>query len=213
MIFYLKSGNWNYFHYSLLLHRYKLKMRQLLNFIPLVVFFVFLLVYDMFVGIKALMIAATLSFILTLIVYKKVEKLELFSFLMIIIFGGLTIFLDNKDIFKWKITLINFGFALILLTSQFIFKKNLIQKIIGKELKLNISVWNKLNIIWSLFFIVCGLANIYVIFYMSDDFFGLFKAFILPGASLVITVISSIYIYKYLEPNDKSKLTEFKNHE
>ena len=48
---------------------------------------------------------------------------------------------------------------------------------------------------------------------MSDDFFGLFKAFILPGASLVITVISSIYIYKYLEPNDKSKLTEFKNHE
>ena len=81
-------------------------MRQLLNFIPLVVFFVFLLVYDMFVGIKALMVAATISFILTLIIYKKVEKLELFSFLMIIIFGGLTIFLDNKDIFKWKITLI-----------------------------------------------------------------------------------------------------------
>ncbi|MBC9131178.1 septation protein A [Frischella sp. Ac48] len=178
-------------------------MRQFLNFIPLVFFFVFLVFYDIFAGVKALMISSTITLIITLIIYKKLEKMELFSYLMIIIFGGLTIYLDNKDFIKWKVTLINLGFAFTLLTSQFFFKKNLIQKLIGKDIKLDTLIWNKLNIIWSFFFIVCGIANLYVTYYMSDDFFGVFKAFILPGASLVITLISGIYIYKYLEPNDK----------
>lgn len=178
-------------------------MRQLLNFIPLVFFFVFLICYDIFAGVKALMITATIALIITLIIYKKIEKIELFSFLMIIIFGGLSIYLDDKDIFKWKVTLINFSFASALLISQFIFKKNLIQTLMAKELKLDIAVWNKLNIMWSCFFIICGLASLYVTYNMSDDFFGIFKAFILPGASLLITLISGIYIYKYLDPEHK----------
>ncbi|XKM14002.1 septation protein A [Orbaceae bacterium ac157xtp] len=174
-------------------------MRQLLNFIPLVFFFIFLMMYDIFAGVKALMITATIAFILNWLIYKKIEKVELFSFLMIIFFGGLTIYLDNANFIKWKVTIINFIFATVLLISQYVLKKNLIQKLLGKEVKLDDKTWNNLNLIWVFFFILCGLASLYVTYYMSNDFFGIFKAFILPGASLLLTLFSGIYIYPKIE--------------
>ncbi len=161
-------------------------MKQLLNFVPLIFFFSFLMIYDIFAGVQALMISATICFVIICVLYKKVEKMELFSYLMIMVFGAMTLYFRDQNIIKWKVTIINFLF----------FKKNLIQRILGKEIQLDSGSWNKLNTVWVIFFIICGLANLYVTYYTSDDFFGVFKAFILPGASLVLTAISGIYIYK-----------------
>lgn len=136
---------------------------------------------------------------MTWLIYKKIEKIELFSYLMIIFFGGLTIYFNNPSFIKWKVTLINFLFAAILLISQIIFKKNLLQKILGKELQLETQIWNKLGMIWAIFFIACGTVSLYVTYNMSTEFFGAFKTFILPGASLLLTLISGIYIYKQMD--------------
>lgn len=174
-------------------------MKQLLNFVPLICFFVFLSLYDIFAGVKALMLSATIVLVIIYVCYKKIEKIELFSYLMIMCFGALTLYLHNENFIKWKVTLINFLFAMILLISQVGFKKNLIQKIIGKEIKLETCVWNRLNMLWVIFFILCGLASLYVTYNMSTQFFGIFKTFILPGASLVVTLISGIYIYNKMD--------------
>lgn len=171
-------------------------MKQLLNFVPLIFFFSFLMIFDIFAGVQALMISATICFVIICVLYKKVEKMELFSYLMIMVFGAMTLYFRDQNIIKWKVTIINFLFAIILLISQVFFKKNLIQRILGKEIQLDSGSWNKLNTVWVIFFIICGLANLYVTYYTSDDFFGVFKAFILPGASLLLTAISGIYIYK-----------------
>ncbi|RKS87062.1 intracellular septation protein A [Orbus hercynius] len=177
-------------------------MKQLLNFIPLVFFFVFLMMYDIFAGVKALIISSTIVFIIIWLTYKKIEKIELFSYLMVLVFGALTLYLHNENFIKWKVTLINFLFAIILLISQIGFKKNLIQKLMGKEIQLPLSVWNKLNILWAIFFILCGLISLYVTYHMSTEFFGIFKAFILPGASLLLALVSGIYIYSHMDKNN-----------
>jgi len=177
-------------------------MKQLLNFIPLIFFFVFLMMYDIFAGVKALMISATVAFVVSWLIYKKIEKVELFSYLMIMVFGGLTLYLHNEDFIKWKVTLINFLFAIVLLISQVFFKKNLIQKLLGKEIQLEASVWNKLNILWAFFFIFCGIISLYVTYNMSTEFFGVFKTFILPGASLLLALVSGIYIYQKSDKNN-----------
>ena len=173
-------------------------MKQLLNFIPLIVFFIFLTIYDIFVGVKALMIASTVSFLIILVLYKKLDKVELISYMMIMIFGGVTIYTQNQDIIKWKVTIINFLFAAALAISQFGFKKNLLQKMLGKEIQLDIAIWNKLNLIWIVFFIICGSFSLVATYYASSDFFWIFKVFILPGASLVMSLISGIYIYRHM---------------
>ena len=73
-------------------------MKQLLNFIPLIVFFIFLTIYDIFVGVQALMIASTISFLIILVMYKKIDKVELISYLMVMIFGGVTLLTREPNI-------------------------------------------------------------------------------------------------------------------
>ncbi|MCX8641527.1 MULTISPECIES: inner membrane-spanning protein YciB [unclassified Gilliamella] len=173
-------------------------MKQLLNFIPLIFFFVFLTMYDIFAGVQALMISATIAFLIILVIYRKIDKVELLSYLMIMIFGGFTLYTREPNIIKWKVTIINFIFASALLISQFIFKKNLLQKMLGKELQLNLAVWNRLNLLWIIFFISCGVISLITTYYAPDEFFWIFKVFILPGASLLLSLISGIYIYRNL---------------
>ncbi|OCG70097.1 hypothetical protein A9G43_09405 [Gilliamella sp. Occ3-1] len=180
-------------------------MKQLLNFIPLIFFFVFLTMYDVFVGVQALMIAATACFLLILILYRKLDKVELISYLMVMVFGGFTLYMRDPNIIKWKVTIVNFLFALALLISQFIFKKNLLQTMLGKEIRLEITIWNKLNLLWIFFFILCGACSLGATYYTSDDFFWIFKVFILPGASLLLSLISGIYIYKNMNKNTNNK--------
>jgi intracellular septation protein len=180
-------------------------MKQLLNFIPLVFFFVFLTKYDIFVGVQALMIAATLCFLLVLILYRKLDKVELISYLMVMVFGGFTLYMRDPNIIKWKVTIINFLFASALLVSQFFFKKNLLQTMLGKEIQLEINIWNKLNLLWIFFFILCGTISLGATYYMTDDFFWIFKVFILPSASLLLSLISGIYIYKNMNNDTENK--------
>ncbi|OCG41842.1 inner membrane-spanning protein YciB [Gilliamella sp. Bif1-4] len=180
-------------------------MKQLLNFIPLVFFFVFLTKYDIFVGVQALMIAATLCFLLVLILYRKLDKVELISYLMVMVFGGFTLYMRDPNIIKWKVTIINFLFASALLVSQFFFKKNLLQTMLGKEIQLEINIWNKLNLLWIFFFILCGTISLGATYYMTDDFFWIFKVFILPSASLLLSLISGIYIYKNMNKDTENK--------
>ena len=173
-------------------------MKQLLNFIPLIVFFIFLTIYDIFAGVQALMVSATISFLIILVMYKKIDKVELISYMMIMIFGGITLYTQDKNIIKWKVTIINFLFAAALAISQFAFQKNLLQKMLGKEIQLDITVWNKLNVIWIIFFMACGTFSLIATYYAADKFFWIFKVFILPGASLVMSLISGIYIYRHM---------------
>ena len=173
-------------------------MKQLLNFIPLIVFFIFLTIYDIFIGVQALMVSATISFLIILVMYKKLDKVELISYMMIMVFGSVTLYTRDQNIIKWKVTIINFLFAAALSISQFGFQKNLLQKMLGKEIQLDITVWNKLNVVWIVFFIACGTFSLIATYYAADNFFWIFKVFILPGASLIMSLISGIYIYRHM---------------
>lgn len=180
-------------------------MKQLLNFIPLVIFFIFLSIYDIFVGVQALMIASTVSFLTILIMYRKIDKIELISYLMVMVFGGFTLFTREPNIIKWKVTIINFLFASALLVSQYFFKKNLLQKMLGKELQLDNHIWNRLNLLWISFFVVCGTISLVATYYATDYVFWIFKVFVLPVASLLLSLISGIYIYKNMNKNADSE--------
>lgn len=173
-------------------------MKQLLDFLPLVVFFTFYKIYDLYIATSALIIATGFAVIFAWIKYRKVEKMALITFLMVAVFGGLTVALRNSNFIIWKVTILYSLLALALLVSQFIFKKTLIQRLLGKEISLPENVWNTLNIIWALFFIVCGLTNLYVARNLPESSWVAFKSFGLTGATFVFMLISGVYIYRYL---------------
>ncbi|MGC6386829.1 septation protein A [Ewingella sp. S1.OA.A_B6] len=178
-------------------------MKQLLDFLPLVVFFVFYKMYDIFVASGALIAATALALIFTWIKYRKVEKMTLITFAMVAIFGTLTLVFHNDEFIKWKVTVIYVLFSVALLVSQLVMKKPLIQRMLGKELTLPDHVWNKLNFSWALFFLVCGLANIYVAFWLPQEIWVNFKVFGLTALTLVFTLLSGVYIYRHMPDEEK----------
>ncbi len=88
-----------------------------------------------------------------------------------------------------------------LLFSQWVMKKPLIQRMLGKELSLPQQVWSRLNPPrrCSLF---CGLANIYIAFWLPQNIWVNFKVFGLTALTLVFTLLSGIYIYRHMPQDD-----------
>ena len=178
-------------------------MKQFLDFLPLVVFFAFYKLYDIYAATSALIVATAVVLIYSWVRYRKVEKMALITFVLVAVFGGLTIFFHNDEFIKWKVTVIYGLFAGALLVSQWVMKKPLIQRMLGKELTLPASVWSNLNIAWAVFFILCGLANIYIAFWLPQNIWVNFKVFGLTAMTLLFTVLSGVYIYRHMPQEEK----------
>ncbi|HCT7986702.1 TPA: septation protein A [Serratia liquefaciens] len=178
-------------------------MKQFLDFLPLIVFFAFYKLYDIYVASGALIVATALALVFTWFKYRKIEKMTLITFLMVLVFGTLTLVFHNDLFIKWKVTIIYTLFALALLITQLVLKKPLVQRMLGKELTLPDKVWNNLNLAWAVFFLVCGLANIYVAFWLPQSVWVNFKVFGLTALTLVFTLLSGIYIYRHMPEEQK----------
>ena len=101
-------------------------MKQLLDFLPLVVFFIFYKLYDIFVASGALIVASALALVISWFLYRKLEKMSLVTFALVAVFGTLTIALHNPDFIKWKVSIIYGLFTLALLFSHFFMQLSLI---------------------------------------------------------------------------------------
>lgn len=178
-------------------------MKQLLKFIPLVLFFV---TYKL-AGVRDAAIVLVIATIIQLIVlkwkYSKIEKQQKIMAGSVIFFGLLTAYFNEIRYLQWKVTIINALFAIILLIAQFQFKIPLVKGLLGKEVQLPDKAWNTLNLGWALFFIICMLVNIYISHNMSEEAWVDFKSFGILGMTVIATLISGAYIYRYL-PKDKT---------
>ena len=177
-------------------------MKQLLDFIPLVVFFILFKTSGIYVATAALIVTTILQVVITWFIYKRVEKMQLITFAVVVIFGSLTLFFHNDEFIKWKVTIIYLLFAVGLIISQYM-GKPAIKKMLGKELILPDAVWNKINLAWALFFLVCSLVNIYVAFWLPLAIWVNFKVFGLLIATLVFALLTGFYMYKHM-PNDSN---------
>lgn len=178
-------------------------MKQLLDFLPLVVFFVCYKLYDIYTASGALIAASALVLLYTWLRYRKVEKVAVITFVIVALFGSLTMYYHNAEFIKWKVTVIYGLFAIALLVSQFLMGKPLIQRMLGKELELPTRVWNNLNVAWAIFFLLCGAANIYIAFWLPQNWWVNFKVFGLTGLTLVFTLLSGLYIYRHVPADGK----------
>lgn len=178
-------------------------MKQLLDFLPLIVFFVFYKLYDIFVASGALIVATAIALVYSWYKFRKLEKMTLVTFVLVAVFGGLTIYFHNSEFIKWKVTIIYTLFAGALLVGQWVMKKPLIQSMLGKEITLPGSVWTRLNLAWAVFFIACGLLNIYVAFWLPESVWMNFKVFGLTALTLIFTLLSGVYMYRHMPAEEK----------
>ncbi len=176
-------------------------MKQLIDFIPLIIFFALYKMQDIYVATGALVVATAIQVITTYFVYKKVEKLQIVTFLIVAVFGGMTILLHDDNFIKWKVTLVYSLFAIGLGISHLI-GKSAIKSMLGKELTLPDPIWAKVTWAWVIFFSICAAVNLYVAYTLPLDIWVNFKVFGLLAATVGFTLVTGLFIYKHVPKED-----------
>lgn len=179
-------------------------MKQLIDFIPLVIFFFLYKSYDIYVATGALIAATAVQVAVTYFLYKKVEKMQLITFAIVAVFGGMTLFFHDDNFIKWKVTIIYALFAIGLLVSDFL-GKPVIKGMLSKEITVSDSVWKRVNLAWVGFFAVCAALNIYVAYELPLDVWVNFKVFGLLIATFAFTILTGIYVYKHMPKENKEE--------
>lgn len=154
--------------------------------------------FGIYVATAVAMVASLLQVIFHRLKHQRYEKMHLISMSLILVLGGATLFFHNPWFIKWKPTAIYWLSSLVFLGSSFIGKKTLIQKMMEGNIDLPRNIWRRLNLAWSLFFILMGALNIYVAYYYDTDIWVNFKLFGGAGFTLVFVFLQSIYLTRHI---------------
>jgi intracellular septation protein len=107
-------------------------MQSLLTFAPLVVFFAAYQWADIYVATAALMIAMTLVVAIDWLRTRKVPAVHGFSLLLVLVFGGLTLWLRDVHFIQWKPTILFGLLGLVHAGSEFIGRQVLAQRLMAE---------------------------------------------------------------------------------
>ena len=122
-------------------------VKFLTDFGPLLIFFLIYFNYgqNLKVAIPPFVFATIIALIVVYLLEKKIPMVPLVSGILITLFGGLTLYFDNKIFFYMKPTIINLLFAGILFFGKYFTQKPLLQIFFQNAFKLEDEGWRKLN--------------------------------------------------------------------
>ncbi len=118
---------------------------------------------------------------------------------LIVVFGGLTVWLHNEWFIKWKPTLLYWSFATVLAAGQWIWRRNLLGVLFSSELELPPQAWNRLLVAWTVFFVALGGLNLLVAYRFSTDTWVNFKTFGLLGLTFLYSISTGVYVARHLK--------------
>jgi len=173
-------------------------MKQLIEFFPIILFFIVYKFYDIYVATAAVMVATLIQVAYNWLRYRKVESMQWITLVLVAVMGGLTLYLQDEQFIKWKLSIIEWLFGAAFLSSQFIGKKTIVERMMSANLTLPKAVWKRLNLIWGCFFTSVGFINLYVMYNFSTDHWVYFKTFGVPGLMAIFIVLQMVYLYKYV---------------
>lgn len=187
-------------------------LKFIYDFLPIIIFFgtYKLTNNDIYAATIAAMVATVIHSLIQWLMHKKLENQHIINLVVIMFFGSLTLLFQDDSFIKWKVTVINWIFGLVLLGSQFIGKKNIIQRQLDAAIQLPAPIWVRLNMMWVAFFIFCGLINLYVAFFygagLSDEarqaIWVDFKMYGMLGLTVAFMIVQIFYIQRHIIPEE-----------
>lgn len=176
-------------------------IRLLLDFLPIGLFFAAYKFFNLMVATQVAIAAALVQLIWLRISTGKIQKVNLISFLSILILGSATLLLKNDIFVKWKPTVVYWSLGIGLLVTQIV-GKPFIQRIGESSVTLPDRIWRHLNMGWTSFFLTLGVINLYVVYNFSTAIWVNFKLFGTLGLTLLFIVLQSLYMAKHTQtPN------------
>ena len=180
-------------------------MKLLYDFFPVLLFFIAYKLYDIYVATAVIIVASACQVGWTWFRHRRVERMPLITLALLVLLGGATLILQDEMFVKWKPTVVNWLFGLVFLGSQYIGDKTIIERMLGQAMELPSTVWVRLNLIWTAFFVVMGILNLAVAFNFDTDTWVNFKLFGMLGLTLIFVIAQGFYLARYHEIDTKTE--------
>jgi intracellular septation protein len=176
-------------------------MKQLLDFLPILLFFGAYKAYNIYVATGVIMAATVVQMAILYKIDGHLQTMHKVTLALVLGFGALTLGFHDERFIKIKPTVLYTFMGLALGIGLWFFKKNFLKMMLGGQLNLPDAVWRKLTAAWVVYSLSMAALNAYVAYYYTTEQWVDFKiwGYAFP---LVFLVAQGIYIAKYLQPND-----------
>lgn len=174
-------------------------MKFLFDIFPLILFFVAYKYQGILVATAVAIVASIGQVLWLLLKGKKVSRMLWIGLIVIVLFGGATLLSGDEWFVKLKPTALYWVMAGTLAIGSLVFRRNLIQWLLGEEIQLPQPAWVLMNRSWMGFFAVMGGLNLYVAFNFPTDTWVNFKVFWSMGLMIAFVVIQGLMLARYVE--------------
>lgn len=153
------------------------------------------------------MVAMVVSLIISWLVFKRVAVMPLVTLAVVLIFGTLTLVLQDSLFIKIKPTIVNSLFGATLL-GGLLFGQSLLKYVFGEVYRLKPEGWQKLTVRWGLFFFLLAALNEFAwrgsgLFIAdpdaADSFYAGFKLWAVMPITVVFSMLQVPLLTKYAE--------------
>ncbi|MBX3569531.1 MAG: septation protein A [Rhizobiaceae bacterium] len=149
-----------------------------------------------FVATALFMVATGVALAASWLLTRTIPIMPLVSAVVVFVFGGLTLWLNDDLFIKMKPTIVNalFGFTLL---GGLAFGKSLLGYVFEAAFRLDAEGWRKLTLRWGLFFLFLAVVNEVVWRHFSTDTWVAFKVWGIMPITLVFTLLQMPLIMRH----------------
>jgi intracellular septation protein len=176
---------------------------------PLGVFFFVNSQYGIFSATATFMAAVVLALAASHVLFRKIAIMPLITGAFVLVFGGLTLYLQDDTFIKIKPTVVNMLFA-VLLAAGIAVDKPVLKLLLGEVIQMEDEGWRKLTIRWACFFVLLACLNEAVWRNFSRDIWVSFKTFGVMPLTFVFMMsqVGLLQKYQVVQTSDKSSVDE-----
>ena len=138
-------------------------MKFLFDFGPIILFFVVYKFFGLYAAIYAMIASTFAQMMYARITTGKFVTSQVLTFILLIVFGGISIALRDPAFVMWKVSVLYVIFAVALIASNWIGSKTLLERMMGKELDLPRAIWTRLTWFWGFGFVSIAIVNAYFV--------------------------------------------------
>jgi intracellular septation protein len=178
-------------------------MKLLFDLFPVILFFAAYKLADIYVATGVVIAATFVQIGWVWWRHGKVDKILWISLGLVVVFGGATLVLHDELFIKWKLTILDWLFAVVLFVSAKLFDRNLIRGMMEEQISLPAPVWNQLNLAWCIFFALMGAANLVILLNYPTEVWVNFKVFGTIGLMLAFMLAQGIWLAKHIKEEEQ----------
>jgi len=161
--------------------------RSVVDFAPLLLFFVAYRLFDLFAATATVMAAAVAAVGLGYWFDRKFHPVPVATAVIVLVFGGLTLYLNNETFIKMKPTMIYALFGAVLLGGLY-FNKPFVKYVLGTAVILKEGSWRILSWRFGIFFLVMAVLNELIWRNFSNDIWVSYHVF----GAIALTILFSM---------------------